>query len=138
MSSTSTVLVVDDEPHIRRALRNLLAGEFGRVLETSSAKDAVDLAAAERPDLIILDVGLPDKPGSWVCAEVRKWSTVPILVLSAHHSEREKIRLLQEGADDYVTKPFSPGELLARVHAQLRRAKLAAAPASASSRSETS
>jgi two-component system KDP operon response regulator KdpE len=123
----NTVLIVDDEPHIRRALRNLLAAEFERVLETGSALEAADLAAAERPDLIVLDLGLPDKPGSWVCAEIRKWSTAPIMVLSAHHSEREKIRLLQDGADDYVTKPFSPGELLARVHAQLRRAKLAAA-----------
>src|SRR6185503_6058254 len=83
-------------------------------------------AAAERPDLIVLDLGLPDKPGGWVCAEIRKWSTAPIVVLSAHHSEREKILLLEQGADDYVTKPFSPGELLARVHAQLRRARLAA------------
>jgi two-component system KDP operon response regulator KdpE len=123
--NAATVLIVDDEPHIRRALRNLLTAEFERVLESSSAKEAADLAAAERPDLIVLDLGLPDKPGSWVCAEIRKWSTAPILVLSAHHSEREKIRLLQDGADDYVTKPFSPGELLARVHAQLRRAKLA-------------
>ena len=129
MAVATTALVVDDEPHIRRAVRNLLADVFERVLESGTARAAVDLAAAERPDLIVLDVGLPDRPGSWVCAEIRKWSTAPILVLSAHHSEREKIRLLQEGADDYVTKPFSPGELLARVHAQLRRAKLGAAAA---------
>jgi two-component system, OmpR family, KDP operon response regulator KdpE len=127
MAVATTALVVDDEPHIRRAVRNLLADVFERVLESATAKAAVDLAVAERPDLIVLDVGLPDKPGSWVCAEIRKWSSVPILVLSAHHSEREKIRLLQEGADDYVTKPFSPGELLARVQAQLRRASLGAA-----------
>lgn len=119
-----TVLVVDDEPHIRRALRNALAADFDRVLEAATASEAVDLAAAQRPDLVILDLGLPDRPGQWVCAELRKWSMVPIIVLSAHHSEAEKVRLLDEGADDYVTKPFSPLELVARVRAQLRRASL--------------
>jgi two-component system, OmpR family, KDP operon response regulator KdpE len=131
VSDAGTLLVVDDEPHIRRTVRNILASEFARVLETATAREAVDLAAAERPDLIVLDLGLPDKPGSWVCAEVRKWSTAPILVLSAHHSEREKIQLLELGADDYVTKPFSPGELRARVHAQLRRARLAGSASAA-------
>jgi two-component system KDP operon response regulator KdpE len=125
---SGTVLVVDDEPHIRRALRNALADEFDRVIEAGTASEAVDLAAAHRPDLIVLDLGLPDRPGQWVCAEVRKWSVVPIIVLSAHHAESEKIRLLDEGADDYVTKPFSPAELVARVRAQLRRARLAALP----------
>lgn len=120
----ATALVVDDEPHIRRALRNLLATDFGRVIEAATASEAVDLAAAQRPELIILDLGLPDRPGQWVCAEIRKWSQAPIIVLSAHHSEQEKIRLLDEGADDYVTKPFSPGELQARVRAQIRRAAL--------------
>lgn len=120
-----TVLIVDDEKHIRRALRNALSAEFEHVLEAGSASEAVDLAAARRPDLVILDLGLPDRPGQWVCAELRKWSRVPIIVLSAHHSEAEKIRLLDEGADDYVTKPFSPGELMARVRAQVRRAALA-------------
>jgi two-component system KDP operon response regulator KdpE len=128
MSVPTKVLIVDDEPHIRRAVRNALAEDFDRTLEASTAREAVDLAAAERPDLVVLDLGLPDKPGSHVCAEIRKWSTVPIIVLSAHHSEKEKILLLEEGADDYVTKPFSPGELGARVRAQLRRAALAAAP----------
>lgn len=123
-----TALVVDDEPHIRRAVRNALAADFERVLEAATAVEAVDLAAAHRPDAIVLDLGLPDKPGQWVCAEVRKWSSVPILVLSAHHSEAEKIRLLDEGADDYVTKPFHPGELLARVRAQMRRARMAEVP----------
>ena len=96
--------------------------EFDRVLEAGTASDAVDLAAAMRPDLVILDLGLPDRTGRWVCAELRKWSQAPIIVLSAHLGEAEKIRLLDEGADDYVTKPFSPAELLARVRAQLRRA----------------
>jgi two-component system, OmpR family, KDP operon response regulator KdpE len=121
----AVALVVDDEPHIRRALRNALAGDFERVLEAATAQEAVDLAAAHRPDIVILDLVLPDRPGQWVCAELRKWSTAPIIVLSAHHAESEKIRLLDEGADDYVTKPFSPAELLARVRAQLRRARTA-------------
>lgn len=126
MSPHATVLVVDDEPHIRRAVRNALSSEFDRVLEANTASEAVDLAAAHRPDAVVLDLGLPDRTGLWVCTELRKWTTVPIVVLSAHHSEREKIQLLDEGADDYVTKPFSPGELLARVRAQMRRARMAA------------
>ena len=123
-----SVLIVDDEPHIRRAVRNALGGEFDRVLEAGTASDAVDLAAAQRPDVVILDLGLPDRPGLWVCTQLRKWSTAPIVVLSAQHSEAEKIRLLDEGADDYVTKPFHPGELVARVRAQVRRARLADVP----------
>lgn len=128
MTPPSVALVVDDEPHIRRAVANALGEDFDRVVEAGSATEAVDLAAAHRPDVVVLDLGLPDKPGLWVCAEIRKWSSVPILVLSAHHSENEKIRLLDEGADDYVTKPFHPGELLARVRAQMRRARTAEVP----------
>jgi len=124
----TTALIVDDEPHILRALRNALATEFERVVEASTAGAAVDLAAAHRPELIVLDLGLPDRPGQWVCAEVRKWSTASIIVLTAHHAESEKIRLLNEGADDYMTKPFSPAELKARVRAQLRRARMADTP----------
>lgn len=128
MTPPSTALIIDDEPHIRRAVRNALSGDFDRVLEASEAVEAVDIAAAQRPDVLLLDLGLPDRPGRWVCAEVRKWSSVPIIVLSAHHSEREKIQLLNEGADDYITKPFHPGELLARVRAQMRRARMSELP----------
>lgn len=128
MAPSSSALVVDDDPHIRRAVRNALAEDFDQVHEAADAQEAVDLAAARRPDVVILDLGLPDKPGQWVCAEIRKWSTVPLIVLSAHHSESEKVRLLDEGADDYVTKPFSPRELLARVRAQMRRARMAEVP----------
>lgn len=124
----TVALIVDDEPHIRRALRNALADEFDRVIEATTASEAVDLAAAQRPDLIVLDLGLPDRPGQWVCAEIRKWSSTPIIVLSAHHAETEKIRLLDEGADDYITKPFSPAELMARVRVHLRRTRNAMAP----------
>jgi two-component system, OmpR family, KDP operon response regulator KdpE len=123
-----TALVVDDETHIRRAVRHALAKDFERIVEAGSAGEAVDLAAAHRPELVVLDLGLPDRPGEWVCAEIRKWSTAPIVVLTAHHAEAEKIRLLDLGADDYVTKPFSPAELVARVRAHLRRAKMSEAP----------
>jgi len=123
-----TALIVDDEPHIRRALRNALSGEFERIVEAGTASEAVDLAAAHRPDLIILDLGLPDRPGQWACAEIRKWSRTPIIVLSAHHAESEKVRLLDEGADDYVTKPFGPAEFMARVRVQIRRARAVALP----------
>lgn len=128
MPVPSIALVVDDEPQIRRAVARALESEFDQLLEAATAEEAVALAAARRPDLVVLDLALPDRPGLWVCAELRKWSSVPIIVLSAIHSETEKIRLLNEGADDYVTKPFHPGELLARVQAQRRRAQSAAVP----------
>ena len=118
-----TVLVIDDEPHIRRAVRNALAGEAGKVVEAATGADGIDLAAAERPGLIVLDLGLPDVDGVDVCKEIRKWSSAPIVVLSARHSDQEKVALLDAGADDYLTKPFSTIELQARVRAQLRRAR---------------
>ncbi len=120
------VLVIDDEPQIRRVVRHALEEEGAQVLEAASGREAVDLAAAERPALIVLDLGLPDGSGLGVLREIRAWSSVPVIVLSARHSEREKVELLDAGADDYVTKPFSPTELQARVRAQLRRAALAA------------
>ena len=86
------------------------------------------MAAAEQPALVVLDLGLPDKPGIEVCREIRRWSAAPILVLSARHQDTEKVALLDAGADDYVTKPFSTVELVARVRAQLRRARAAQAP----------
>jgi two-component system, OmpR family, KDP operon response regulator KdpE len=120
-----TVLVIDDEPQIRRVLRNALAADDTRVLEAASGREGIDLAAAERPDLIVLDLGLPDGPGIDVCREIRSWSMAPVLVLSARHSDQEKAALLDAGADDYVTKPFSTVEFLARVRAQLRRSRMA-------------
>jgi two-component system KDP operon response regulator KdpE len=95
------------------------------VLEAATARAGIDLAAAQQPVLIILDLALPDLPGVEVCREVRRWSAAPILVLSARHSDHDKVALLDAGADDYVTKPFSPAELRARVRAQLRRARMA-------------
>ena len=124
-----TVLVIDDEPQIRRVVRNALAADDVRVLEAAGGQAGIDVAAAERPDLIVLDLGLPDVAGASVCRELRKWTGAPIVVLSARHSEGEKVALLDAGADDYVTKPFSTAELQARVRAQLRRARAAALPA---------
>jgi len=117
------ILVVDDEPQIRRVVRNALEGEGVRVIEAAGGREGIDRAAAELPELIVLDLGLPDVAGASVCAEVRRWSTAPILVLSARHSEHEKVALLDAGADDYLTKPFSTAELQARVRALLRRAR---------------
>lgn len=122
--SDEKILVIEDEAQIRRVVRNALEPEVGRVLEAATAREGIDLAAAERPALVVLDLGLPDSAGITVCRELRKWADMPIIVLSAHHSESEKIALLEAGADDYVTKPFSPAELKARVQAQLRRARV--------------
>lgn len=118
-----TVLVIDDEPPIRRAVRHALS-PVARVLEAVDARTGLDLAAAERPDAIILDLGLPDADGVDVCRQLRASTSAPILVLSAHHADGEKVALLDAGADDYVTKPFSTEELQARVRAQLRRAAM--------------
>ena len=123
-----TLLVVDDEPQIRRVVKNALAADFTRVIEAGTAADAIDLAAAERPAFVILDLGLPDGAGITVCREIRKWLDAPIIVLSARHTDAEKVALLDAGADDYMTKPFSPDELKARVRAHLRRARAGGVP----------
>src|SRR3982751_1899856 len=114
-----TLLVIDDEPQIRRVVRHALEADGARVLEAASGREGLDLAAAERPALIVLDLGLPDMTGADVCRDIRGWSAVPIVVLSARHSDEEKAAMLDLGADDYVTKPFSTRELQARVSAQL-------------------
>ncbi|HXY18668.1 MAG TPA: response regulator transcription factor [Gemmatimonadales bacterium] len=120
-----TLLLIEDEPQIRRAVRNALAETAERIVEADTGRLGIDLAASWRPELVVLDLGLPDVAGVEVCREIRKWATMPIVVLSARHSEDEKVALLNAGADDYVTKPFSTQELAARVKAQLRRALLA-------------
>ena len=122
----TVVLVVDDEPQIRRVVRHAL-GEETRVIESATGRDAIDQAAAQRPELVVLDLGLPDLAGIEVSREIRTWSATPILVLSARHSDAEKVALLDAGADDYITKPFSPTELQARVRALLRRSRIAPA-----------
>lgn len=116
-----TVLVIDDEPQIRRVVRNALSDDFTRVLEAATAAEGVDLVASRRPDLVVLDLGLPDTPGIEACRDIRRFSQTPIIVLSARHSDSDKVSLLDAGADDYMTKPFSTRELQARVRAHLRR-----------------
>ena len=118
-------LVIDDEPQIRRVIRSALETEITRVMEAPTGAEGLDLAATHLPTLIILDLGLPDMGGIDVCRALRKHTSAPIIVLSARHSDQEKVRLLDVGADDYVTKPFSTSEFLARVRAQLRRARTA-------------
>jgi two-component system, OmpR family, KDP operon response regulator KdpE len=120
------LLIIEDDAPIRRALRNALGGLAERLLEAPTGREGIDLTAAERPDLVVLDLGLPDCAGVEVCREIRTWSTVPIVVLSARHSDLEKVQLLNAGADDYVTKPFSTTEFAARVRALLRRARIPA------------
>jgi two-component system KDP operon response regulator KdpE len=122
------VLVIDDEPGIRRVVKDALQPDVSTVLEARSGDEALSIAAAERPDLIVLDLGLPDMDGIEVCRRLRTWTSAPILVLSARDSEDEKTALLDAGADDYVTKPFGPAELRARVRAQLRRAGMPRVP----------
>lgn len=118
------VLVIDDEPQIRRVVRNAVEPGMGTVLEAGTGREGIDIAAAEHPQLIVLDLGLPDMDGAAVCREIRSWSSAPIIVLSARHTPQEKAALLDYGADDYITKPFSTVELQARLRAALRRARL--------------
>lgn len=115
------ILVVDDEPQIRRFLRLGLESQGYEVLEAVDAREALRLAVARRPELVVLDLGLPDRDGVEVLAEVRGWSPVPVIVLSARGGEAEKVRAFHFGADDYVVKPFGMAELVARVKAALRR-----------------
>lgn len=118
--ATSTVLVVDDEPAILRALSAGLKARGYRTVAAAKGELAVHLIAREAPDVVVLDLGLPDIDGVEVCRRVRRWSNVPIVVLSADGSDHRKVLALDEGADDYVTKPFSMPELLARIRVALR------------------
>ncbi len=124
--SGERILVCDDDPQILRALRLVLRGAGYEVLTSATAEEALDRAAIAGPHAAIIDLMLPDRPGIEVCRELRSWSELPIIVLSAVADEQSKIDALQNGADDYVTKPFAPGELVARVQAVLRRAGRAA------------
>jgi two-component system, OmpR family, KDP operon response regulator KdpE len=126
VSDRPRVLVCDDEPHIVRALKIVMREAGFEALAAETASEALDVAALQRPDAAILDLVLPDGDGVEVCRALREWSEMPILVLSAVGDEDHKVRALEAGADDYVTKPFSPRELVARLQAALRRATPAA------------
>ena len=119
---TQRILVCDDEMQIRRALRVVLKDAGFEVVETADAAEALDTASVRPPDAAIIDLILPDGDGVEVCRSIRSWSEMPILVLSAVGEEEQKVRALEAGADDYVTKPFGPRELVARLNAALRRA----------------
>jgi two-component system KDP operon response regulator KdpE len=118
-----TALVIDDEPQIRRLLRVTLEANGYRVLEAATGEAGIADAAQRRPDVILLDLGLPDLDGVAVVKRLREWSRVPVVILSVRDSEDDKVAALDAGADDYVTKPFSAAELLARMRAALRHAE---------------
>jgi two-component system KDP operon response regulator KdpE len=121
LSAAPVALVIEDEPQIRRFVRTALESESWRVVEAATLKDGLSEAATRRPDLVVLDLALPDGDGIELVRSMRGWSGSPILVLSARGEEKDKIQALDAGADDYLTKPFGIGELLARVRALARR-----------------
>ena len=125
---SATILVVDDEEQIRRALKSILTIRKYRVILASSGEEALDRAIDHPPDLVILDLSLPGIGGVEVCRELRTWSNSPILILSVKSNDADKISALDSGADDYLTKPFSTGEILARIRALLRRSEMLAVP----------
>jgi two-component system, OmpR family, KDP operon response regulator KdpE len=116
------ILIVDDEPQILRALRAGLNAHGYDVVSAADGEEALDKAAAELPDAVILDINMPRKSGLEVCKQLREWSKVPIIVLSVRDAERDKVAALDLGADDYLTKPFGTDELLARLRVALRHA----------------
>jgi two-component system KDP operon response regulator KdpE len=120
--SRPLVLVVDDEPQMRKFVRIALTSHDYRVLEAASAEEGIRQATTYTPDLVLLDLGLPDGDGMDVTRRLREWSPVPILVISARGQEESKVKALDEGADDYLTKPFGAAELLARIRVALRHA----------------
>jgi two-component system, OmpR family, KDP operon response regulator KdpE len=115
------ILIVDDERPIRRFLRVSLSTQGHKILEAEDGNSALNLTAAEHPDIIFLDLGLPDMDGIEVTRRIREWSQIPIIILSVRDQEKDKIQALDAGADDYLTKPFGMGELMARMRGVLRR-----------------
>jgi two-component system KDP operon response regulator KdpE len=120
MTTIAHVLVIDDEPQILRALRTILTANHYRVSVARNGEEGLAFAAAERPDIIILDLGLPDMDGIQVCEQLRQWTQVPIIILSVRSGEASKVKALDKGADDYLVKPFGTEELLARIRVALR------------------
>jgi two-component system KDP operon response regulator KdpE len=121
MAKASTILVVDDEPQIRRVMRATLTAEGYAIVEARDGQEALEKFRSERPDLIILDMNMPGLDGVEACREIRSSSNVPIIMLTVRSAEKDKVRALDAGADDYVVKPFGIQELLARIRATLRR-----------------
>ncbi len=138
MSRPSRILLVDDELSIQRAVVPLLRSRGYEVEAAATGKDALSAVDAQPPDVVILDLGLPDIDGLDVCARIRARSDVPIIVLSARGAEPQKVTALDRGADDYITKPFGPEELLARIRAALRRTLAAPGPRRGSWRAASS
>ena len=124
LATRAEILLIEDDPQIRKFVKAMLTAEDYRLYEAVAAEDGLAQAASRSPDLILLDLGLPDRDGLQVIEQIRQWSHIPIVVLSARGGERDKIKALDAGADDYVSKPFAPGELSARIRASLRRAWL--------------
>lgn len=122
MSSAPLVVLVEDEEPLRRFLRAALSGGDYRLVEAATAREGLRQVANQHPDLILLDLGLPDRDGLDLLAEIRSWSTVPVIVISARGQERDKVHALDQGADDYLTKPFGIAELMARIRVALRHA----------------
>lgn len=121
MSSAGTAILIEDDSQIRHFVKGALEGEGWRIFDTETGQRGLIEAGSRKPDLLVVDLGLPDMDGVDVVRDFRNWSTVPILILSARSAEQEKILALDAGADDYLTKPFDIGELLARVRAVTRR-----------------
>jgi two-component system KDP operon response regulator KdpE len=122
MTAAPHILVIDDEPQILRALKTILGEKDFKVSTAPTGEEGLALAAANPPDIVILDLGLPDMDGFEVCGRLREWTQCPIIVLSVRESERDKVAALDKGADDYLVKPFGIEELLARVRVALRHA----------------
>lgn len=120
MNNEGYILVVEDDKPIRNFITTSLAAQGFKYIETEKGVEAIALAMANSPDLIILDLGLPDIDGTEVITKIREWSQIPIIIVSARENERQKIEALDKGADDYLTKPFGIGELLARIRVSLR------------------
>lgn len=121
--SKPTVLIIDDEPQIRRLLTITLEAQDFQVTEAASGKEGLSLVASHPPDVVLLDIGLPDRSGHEILTHLREWYTNPVIILSVQHAEEDIVRALDEGANDYIIKPFRTGELLARIRSAMRSAQ---------------